>query len=82
MDEGASVPEVRRHAESTSVYATGIWNEGSASYPGRPAVLLVKQIVAERRDDGTAWSQQRPYELRLQRDEGPNIEERTGANHS
>jgi hypothetical protein len=39
MDEGASIPEVRYHTDLMSVDATGGWNEGEASYPGRPAVL-------------------------------------------
>jgi len=81
MDEGACVPEVRYHAESESVDATGVWSEGSASYPGRPAVLLIERIVAERRDMERRESAEAVRVAYAARQRAEH-EARTGANHS
>ena len=52
-DEGAQMPEVQYHPEDAAVDATGIWHEGHASYPGRPADLpLVSGVLPASRGVG------------------------------
>jgi hypothetical protein len=53
LGEGAQIPEARYHPEGAAVYATGIWHEGHASYPGRSAVLpLATGVLPALRDAG------------------------------
>src|SRR5271154_3407163 len=54
VGEGAKKPKAQCHPDQAAVYATGVWDERHASYPGRAAVLPTWARAAARRLTGTA----------------------------
>ena len=77
--EGAKRPEARCHPDGVGVDVAGIWDEGRASYPGRPAGLppttgvlpAPRGIGMGRRESAEAIVAAQPG------GEGPNMECRT-----
>jgi hypothetical protein len=53
MGEEAKGSKAHYHPDRAAVYATGMWGEGHAPYPGRSARLPLATGV-ERRGDGRA----------------------------
>jgi RNA-directed DNA polymerase len=72
------MPEARYHPEGAAVDATGIWHEGHASYPGRPAGLpLETGVLPAPRGAGTGRQESAEAVVAGPNGEGPNMECRT-----
>ena len=65
-------PDITR--EGAAVDATGVWHEGHASYPGRPAGLpLETGVLPPSRDAGMERQESAEAVVAVPNGEGPNM---------